>query len=127
MSKRKSINIPGFKHVNPIPNASMIGNLLMSGLVIGVDSETHKLPPDLNQQCLNMFSHVRSIVEAGGCTMDDIIKITVWLKDPADRTFLNEQWLKLFPDPETRPARQALPYLGGGDALILCDIVAVRS
>lgn len=127
MSKRKSVNIPGFKHVNPIPNACMIGNLLMSGLVVGVDSETNKLPPDLKRQCLNMFSHVRSIVEAGGCTMNDIIKITIWLKDPADRTFLNEQWLKLFPDPETRPARQALPHLGAGDALILCDIVAVRS
>lgn len=127
MGKRKSVNIPGFKHVNPIPNASMIGNVLMSGLIIGVDSETNKLPSDLKQQCVNMFGHVRSIVEAAGCSMDDIIKITVWLKDPADRAVLNEEWLRLFPDPASRPARQALPHLGGGDALILCDIVAIRS
>jgi enamine deaminase RidA (YjgF/YER057c/UK114 family) len=127
MSKRRSINIPGFKHVNPIPNASLVGNLLMSGLIVGVDSETNKVPSDLKQQCLNMFGHVRNIVESAGCTMDDIIKITVWLKDPADRAVLNEEWLKLFPDPESRPARQALPHLGSGDALILCDVVAVRS
>jgi 2-iminobutanoate/2-iminopropanoate deaminase len=126
MSNRKSIDIHGFKHVNPIPNASMIGNLMMSGLIIGVDIDTHKLPADLKQQCLNMFSHVASIVEAAGMTMNDIIKITVWLKDPADRAALNEEWLRLFPDPGSRPARQALPHLGGGDALILCDIVAVR-
>ena len=30
MAKRKSINYPGFKHENPIPNASRIGNILMS-------------------------------------------------------------------------------------------------
>ncbi len=127
MSKRKSINIPGFKHVNPIPNASLVGNLVMSGLIVGVDSETHKLPPDLRQQCQNMFGHVRSIVEAAGCSMDDIVKMTVWLKDPGDRTILNEEWLKTFPDSQSRPARQALPHMGGIDALILCDIVAVRS
>ena len=34
--------------------------------------------------------------------------------------------LRVFPDPDSRPARHALPHLGGGDALILCDVVAVR-
>ena len=29
MVRRKSIHIGGFKHANPIPNASRIGNLLM--------------------------------------------------------------------------------------------------
>lgn len=125
MARRKSINIPGFKHVNPIPNGSRIGNLMMSGVIIGVDPATHKLPPDLRQQCANMFGHVRSIVEAAGGTPDDIIKITVWLKDPGDRTALNEEWQKLFPDPDSRPARHALPHLGGGDHLILCDVTAV--
>lgn len=126
MGKRKSINIDGFKHVNPIPNASMIGNLVMSGVILGVETATGKLPPDLKQQCVNMFGHVRNIVERAGCTLDDVIKITVWLKDPADRVALNEEWVKLFPDPESRPARHALPHAGGGDALILCDVVAVR-
>ena len=125
MARRKSINIPGFKHVNPIPNGSRIGNLMMSGVIIGVDPATHKLPPDLRQQCANMFGHVRSIVEAAGGTPDDIIKITVWLKDPGDRTAMNEEWQKLFPDPDSRPARHALPHLGGGDHLILCDVTAV--
>lgn len=125
MSVRKSIDIPGFRHVNPIPNACMIGSLLMSGAIIGVDEE-HKLPSGLQPQCRNMFGHVRAIVEAAGCTLDDIIKITVWLKDPADRVALNEEWLRLFPNPDSRPARHTLPHPGGIDALILCDIVAVR-
>jgi len=126
MTTRTSVNIPGFKHVNPIPNASRIGNMMMSGVIIGVDAATGKVPPDLKQQCVNMFAHVRAIVDAGGFSTDDIIKMTVWLKDPADRAVLNEEWVKLFPDPQSRPARHALPHTGGGDALILCDITAVR-
>ena len=39
MAKRKSINYPGFKHENPIPNASRIGNILMSSIISGRDPE----------------------------------------------------------------------------------------
>ena len=37
MAKRKSINYPGFKHENPIPNASRIGSILMSSIISGRD------------------------------------------------------------------------------------------
>ena len=40
MAKRKSINYPGFKHENPIPNASRIGNILMSSIISGRDPDT---------------------------------------------------------------------------------------
>ena len=40
MAKRKSINWPGFKHENPIPNASRIGNILMSSIMSGRDPDT---------------------------------------------------------------------------------------
>lgn len=125
MSRRRSVDIHGFKHVNPIPNASRIGNLLISGLIIGVDPETGQLPDSVVKQCANMFAHMRSIVEAGGLSMDDVIKMNVWLRDPSDRSALNDEWTKAFPDAGSRPARQALPLTGAGDALIQCEIIAV--
>jgi hypothetical protein len=51
--------------------------------------------------------------------------MTIWLKDPADRAILNEEWIKMFPDVDSRPARHALPHMGGGEMLILCDVTAV--
>jgi len=47
--RRKSVNIPGFRHINPIPNASRIGNLLVSGVIVGIDPTTGKVPADLEQ------------------------------------------------------------------------------
>ena len=38
MTRRKSIHIGEFKHANPIPNACRIGNLLMSGVILGRDA-----------------------------------------------------------------------------------------
>lgn len=125
MARRQSIHIAGFQHVNPIPNACRIGNLLMSGVILGTDPVTGKIPPTLEEQCAHMFAHVKAIVEAGGGTTEDIIKMTVWLKDRSQRKPVNDEWLKMFPDEHSRPARHALPMNGDGPALVQCDFTAV--
>ncbi|HEX2890088.1 RidA family protein [Vineibacter terrae] len=126
MAKRKSIEIPGFKHQNPIPVASRIGNLLMSSVTSGVDPGTRNLPPELTRQIANLFAHIKATVEAAGGTPDDIIKITFWMKDPANgRAAINEEWVKMFPDPDSRPARHTQHLAGDGPSQISCDFVAV--
>ncbi|MGQ0682880.1 RidA family protein [Bradyrhizobium sp.] len=124
-SRRKSIHIGGFKHANPIPNASRIGNLVMSGVILGRDADG-KMPESLEAQCANMFAHMKATVEAAGGSTDDIIKMTVWLKDRSQRAPVNAEWLKMFPDEHSRPARHALPMdsMEGG-ALVQCDFTAV--
>jgi len=125
MSKRKSIYIEGFQHVNPIPNACRLGNFLVSGVINGVDPATGKVPPTIEEQCAFMFGHMRRIVEAGGGTTDDIIKMTVWMKDRSQRQPLNREWLKMFPDEQTRPSRHTMQGHMEGATLIQCDFMAV--
>jgi 2-iminobutanoate/2-iminopropanoate deaminase len=124
-AERRSINIENFGHVNPIPAASRIGSLLMSSVISGRDRVSGSMPPTIEDQCAQMFSVVREIVEAAGGTPGNIIKMTVWLRDPGNRDALNAEWIKLFPDPGSRPARHTLPLAGGGDSLVQCDITAV--
>ena len=124
--RRKSIHIGGFKHANPIPNACRIGNLVMSGVILGRDPATNTMPESLDAQCANMFAHMKATVEAAGGTTDDIIKMTVWLKDRSNRGPVNVEWLRMFPDEHSRPARHALPRdnMDGG-ALVQCDFTAM--
>jgi 2-iminobutanoate/2-iminopropanoate deaminase len=124
MARRKSIHIGEFKHVNPIPNASRIGNLLMSGVILGRDAKG-VTPARLEEQCANMFAHMKAIVEAGGGTTDDIIKMTVWLQDRSQRGPVNAEWLKMFPDEHSRPARHTMQMEMDGGALVQCDVTAV--
>jgi 2-iminobutanoate/2-iminopropanoate deaminase len=125
MSRRKSIHIDGFAHQNPIPNASIIGNLLVSGVIMGRDTRAESVPESIEEQCAIMFRHVRDIVEAAGGTTDDIVKMSVWLKDPSDRSALNAEWTAMFPDPESRPARHAFPLGDESPVMIQCDLMAV--
>src|SRR5947208_8914822 len=125
MTRRKSIHIGEFKHANPIPNACRIGNLLMSGVILGRDPATGAMPERIEAQCANMFAHMKAIVEAGGGTTDDIIKMTVWLQDRSQRAPVNAEWVKMFPDEHSRPARHALQMEMDGGALVQCDFTAV--
>ena len=108
MSKRQSVNFPGFSHSNPIPNASRIGNIMMSSVISGRDPATGEMPGDLAQQIVKIFTHIRSAMDAASGSPDDILKITFWIKDLATgRAALNGEWEKC--SLTKMPARPGIP------------------
>ena len=62
---------------------------------------------DIATQTELTLRNLRQTIEAAGGTPENIIKVTVWLKDPSDREALNAEWTRMFPNPESRPARHA--------------------
>lgn len=122
--KRRSIYIGEFLHQSPIPHASRIGNVLVSGLIRGVDPSTQIFPATLEQQCAFMFENVRRTVEAGGARVDDIIKVTFWM-NLLSRKAINDEWVKMFPDAASRPARQVMEVAMESHVLVQCDFMAV--
>jgi enamine deaminase RidA (YjgF/YER057c/UK114 family) len=126
MQRRQSINGSRARHENPIPNACRIGNIVMSSVIGGANPGTRELPATLEQQIANVFDYIRQDIEAAGGTVDDIIKITFWVKDPAkQRGALNTEWVKMFPDPASRPARHTQPLPADSRALVQADFIAV--
>ncbi len=121
---RTSIYVGEIAHQSPIPNASRIGNIIVSGLIRGADPATSKLAATLEQQCAFMFANMRQVVEAGGATVEDIVKVSVWM-EKLQRKPVNDEWVKMFPDPPSRPARQILEVPMEGGVLIQCDFMAV--
>lgn len=125
MSGRVSIEIAGFAHANPVPAACRIGPFLFTGVLTGRDPVTTQMPASLEAQCANVFAHMREVVAAAGGSTDDIAKITFWVADYRDRDALNREWLRMFPDAASRPARQVMAATLDGGALIHADLIAV--
>jgi enamine deaminase RidA (YjgF/YER057c/UK114 family) len=121
---RRSIYIDEFSHRSPIPNASRIGNILVSGLIRGVDPATQKLAATLEQQCAPMFDHMRITAEKAGATVEDIVKVTFWM-EKLSRPPINTEWVKMFPDRASRPARQIMEAPMEEGMLVQCDFMAV--
>jgi len=128
MEKRQSIDVPGARHVNPIPSGCRRGPFVVTGAISGADPETGKVPTDLNAQCQAMFANVSRVIEAAGGTPDDIVKMTVWITDRSLRETLNRHWVAMFPDPHSRPARHTMTSHDlVAPMQIQCDILAVLS
>ena len=71
-----------------------------------------------------MFSNMKAIVEVVGASTEDIIKMTVFIRDRNNRGPFDREWLRMFPDSNSRPARHAQPLTIEGPALIQCDFCA---
>ena len=126
MSMRQSINGTRARHENPIPNASRIGNIVMSSIIGGSNPGTRDLPAALEAQIANIFGYIRNDIEAAGGTVNDIIKINFWVKDPAvGRKMLNGPWTAMFPNADSRPARHTLTLPANAPNHVTCDFVAV--
>ena len=97
----------------------------MSGVINGVDPATGKVAPTLEDQCRFMFQHVRAIMAAAGGSTDDIIKMTVFMADRSKRDAINGEWLKMFSDEHSRPARHTQNAILDAPIQIQCDITAV--
>ena len=125
MSKRRSFEVAGIEHESPIPAATRIGPLIMSSGIFPRDPATGKAPEGLEKQTALLFANIRRVVESAGGTTGDIVKITVWAKDGTTKDHLNKEWLAMFPDPHSRPARHMFLYQDmPANMLIQCDLTA---
>lgn len=128
MSDRRSVDVPGFSHGQPIPAASRVGPLVATGGVHGVDPETASLPPTLEGEVHQMFRNLARIMEAAGGTLDHVARVTVYVRSIEHRAAINAEWIAIFPDPSSRPARHTqLNENLAGRMRVQCDAIAFIS
>ena len=89
-------------HLTPPPFQA--GNLLFLSGQLGPDPATKKPYADFDQQVEGAIASVRSLVEAAGGTLDNVVKTTVFLADLGQFARLNEIYAKHF-NGAVRPAR----------------------
>jgi enamine deaminase RidA (YjgF/YER057c/UK114 family) len=125
MMARRSIEVPGLRHRAPIPQACVVGNLLVSGGISPVDPETGSVPDDTEGQVAVAFANVRRVLAAAGGTADDVVKCTVFVQDKAIRPVVDKHWVEMFPDEASRPARHMLRTDLRADTQLQLEVMAV--
>lgn len=128
MSARKgrSLEVPGVTHgPAPIPMGARVGNMIFSSGIMGKNPADDTLPADAASQAKFAFLNLETLLAAGGATLADVGRITVYIKDNSVRESINREWLARFPDPHDRPARHTLVYDLQGGMLLQLEVVAV--
>lgn len=121
MGKRRSIELPGLRHRSPIPMACRRGRALHSSGIPGLDAASGEMPEDPAAQARNIFEHMKALLAAGGASLEEVVRVTIFIAEESYRALVNPLWVEYFPDPESRPARHILIYeqLRGGMKLQL--------
>jgi 2-iminobutanoate/2-iminopropanoate deaminase len=89
---------------------AVVGNLLFSSGISGIDPANGIAPADLGEQCELAFANMKKLLENAGGSLDDIGVMKVYLKDRSQRNAVNQPWLRMFPDENNRPARHTVEY-----------------
>ena len=95
------------QHHNPVSNAAILRGLLVTSSILGKRLDSDEYPADRGEQTALVFRYLEAILDEAGATSQDVIKLDLYFADKADRALANEHWLRLWPDPAHRPARQA--------------------
>jgi len=87
----------------PFSPGIRLGELLFISGQGATDKDGKVAPGDIKAQTRLTLENFRRIVEDSGSTMSNVLQTTVYLKDLADFSGMNEVYSSFFPEP--RPAR----------------------
>ncbi len=92
---------------------------------MGMNPETGAIPAQVEEQCSLLFANVGRLMAAAGGSPQDIIKITFFVRDRSARDAINKEWVAMFPDAASRPARHTLTTDLSAPLLVQCEVSAI--
>jgi 2-iminobutanoate/2-iminopropanoate deaminase len=113
------------KAIGPYSQGMRVGDFILTAGQAGVDPQTGKMAgEDIAAQTRRTLENIAAILEAGGSSMDKVVKTTVFLADMNDFAAMNKVYAEFFPtDPPARTTVAAARLPLG--ALVEIEAVAV--
>ncbi|HJB71917.1 MULTISPECIES: RidA family protein [Barnesiella] len=114
------------KAIGPYSQAIEAGGMIFLSGQLPIDPATGTMPEGIEAQTRQSFANIKAILAEAGCTVDHIVKTTVYLADMSLFAPMNEVYAQQFSG--AFPARSAfavkeLPK----QALVEIEVIAVKA
>jgi len=121
MKKETILGKPGSPYAKAV---KANGFLFVSGNV-GVNPETGQVPEGgIKPQTRQALENIKATVESLGSSLEDAVKVNVYLTNVADLDGMNKVYKEYFPEPPTRTT-VGISELARPEFLVEIDIIAV--
>jgi reactive intermediate/imine deaminase len=100
------------------------GNTVYMSGQIGLDPATMQMVEGIDAQIVRVFENLKAVATAAGATLDDAVRITIYLTDLAHFARVNETMARYFNAPYPARAAVGVKELPRG-ALVEADAVLV--
>ncbi len=125
MTARKNFNTSKVPRMSEVfPQAVIADNFIFISGTTGFNPSNGKLSDSFEEQAMQSFKNIKTILEELGSSMDKIVKTTVFMVSGNDFNILNKVYGEVFP--KNAPARstpQVMPFPAG--ILISVECVAL--
>ena len=114
----------GTSHV-PLSPAVRAGDFVYISGQVPVDADRIVVKGGITEQTEQVLQNVKAALALAGCTMDDVVKTTVWLGDARDFGAFNAVYAKHFPKDPPASTMVEVSRLTDDRALIEITAIAV--
>lgn len=122
----KPVNVPGApKPVGPYSSAMIVGDLIYVSGQSGREPASDAVPDDVEAQTEQALANIRTILEAAGSSLSQVVRCGVFLTDMSEFSRMNAVYERIFAG--HRPARTtvAVSELPGRGLKVEIDAIAV--
>ena len=111
--------------IGPYSQALVVDGWVYSSGAVGLTPENKPAGEDVQTQARQTLANLTAVLEAAGCTLQDVVKATVYLVDMDEFPLVNEIYAEAFG--EHRPARSCVEVRRlPADMRVEIDVVARR-
>ncbi|MEM3691987.1 MAG: RidA family protein [Candidatus Korarchaeum sp.] len=114
------------KPIGPYSQAVIAGDLVFLAGQIPIDPDTGEVVSGgIREQTRRVLENIKAVLEKAGCSLKDVVSVTVFLKDISHFNEFNEVYSEYFGD--VRPARATVQVARlPKDALVEIVVTAYR-
>jgi len=111
--------------IGPYNHANKAGNFVFCSGQLGLLPDTGNLAEGIRAQTEQALHNIDAVLKASGCSFEDVVKTTVFLKDMSDFALVNEIYRAIFS--KDFPARSAIQVAAlPKDALVEIEAIAYK-
>ncbi len=123
MSRKVIRTKKAVKPMGAYSQAIATGNLVFVAGQAGLNPSSLKAPKGIKAQTRQAFDNIKAILEAAGTSLENVVRVGVFLRDIDDFDAYNKTYLEYFP--RDQPARITVQAKLFGKLLIEAEAVAV--
>jgi 2-iminobutanoate/2-iminopropanoate deaminase len=92
--------------IGPYNQGIVAGGFLYTSGQLPINPATGEVPATIKEQTVQVLDNLKAIIEAAGCTMEHVVKCTVYIQHMDDFAAMNEVYSTYFP--ANPPARACI-------------------
>lgn len=118
------ITVDGMPSLGPYSQAVEANGFVFLSGIVAYDAKAGAFASaDIQTQTKQVFANLKQVLAASGLGLDDVVKTTVFLKNPEDFAPMNKIYAEYFTT--HKPARSTVPGVNWGRDDVLIEIEAV--